>query len=100
LENARRLNVFVQHGLERAGADDPADADRIERLGEELAAEFRKEPLSLERLTSPKARRFAEAIRAAATACREMEAERGIEDGLAEILSDYADGAEFEVFGP
>ena len=29
-----------------------------------------------------------------------MERERGIEDGFAEALEDYADGAEFETFGP
>jgi hypothetical protein len=55
-------------------------------------------PLSL--LSSPAARRFAETIRAAAVACQEMEAERGLVDGLAETLSDYADIAELEVFGP
>jgi len=39
-------------------------------------------------------------MRAAAVACREMEAERGIENGLAEALEDYAAGAEFEVSEP
>jgi hypothetical protein len=51
-------------------------------------------------MTSPKAKRFAEAMHAAAVACREIEEERGIEDGLAKALEDYAAGAEFEVNGP
>ena len=51
-------------------------------------------------LSSDKAKRFVEAMREAAEACKAMEDERGIGDGLAEMLTDFADGAEFECYGP
>jgi|SRR5579884_1312562 len=105
LETARRSNVTVLHSLVRAGADDPLEARQEERRQQLRAADDRMpEPqqVPLELLSSPAARRYAEAIRAAAVACREMETERNGPqcDGLAEILEDFAEGAEFEVYGP
>jgi len=105
IEQGRRVNHSVLTGLVSAGAQDPLKKalaeDRRERLERGLpTAPVREVPLHL--LSSPAARRYAEAIRAAATACREMETERyGPDcDGLAETLEDYADVAELEVFGP
>jgi len=82
----------------RAGAEDPMEADRRERLGESYQPAAA--PVPIELLSSPAAREYAAAIRAAAVACRKMEAERGIGDGYAEHLEDVARAAEFEVYGP
>jgi hypothetical protein len=105
LETARQANLRIQHSLVRAGADDPreaADAETRVRMRDAGvdAPELKEIPIEL--LSSPAARRYAEAIRAAATACREMETERyGPDcDGFAEMLEDWARDAEFEVFGP
>ena len=56
----------------------------------------------LEVTSSPKMRRYAGAIRAAAAACRALEEERGIapEDGVTSMLEYLAAAAEFEVYGP
>jgi len=56
----------------------------------------------LEIASSPRMRRYAGAIRAAAVACRAMEEERGIpvEDGVTGLLEYLAAAAEFEVYGP
>ncbi|HLV80524.1 MAG TPA: hypothetical protein VKT32_09595 [Chthonomonadaceae bacterium] len=56
----------------------------------------------LEVASTPKMRRYAGAIRAAAAACRAMEEERGIppEDGVTGMLEYLAAAAEFEVHGP
>jgi hypothetical protein len=89
-----------------AGAADPLQKAREEtqrRIAlmdsdEPVREDDRGIPRAL--LSSPAARRFAEAIRAAAAACQEMERERGITDGLTETLTDYADIAELEVHGP
>ena len=56
----------------------------------------------LEIASSPKMRRYAGAVRAAAAACRAMEEERGIspEDGVTSLLEYLASAAEFEVYGP
>jgi type IV pilus biogenesis protein CpaD/CtpE len=103
IETARRGNSSVVRSLVWAGAQDPAQKVREEQRRErqELglpSAPVKEVPLSL--LSSPSAQEYAEAIRAAAEACRKMEEERGIEDGLAEILGDYAEIAALEVYGP
>jgi len=86
----------VQNALIRAGADDPCEADRnaSQREG--------REGVPLHLLSSPAALRYAEAIRAAANACREMEVERGIdpEDGITSGLVSLAESAEFAAYGP
>ncbi len=51
-------------------------------------------------LTTPVAKRYAEAIRAAAEACKELEHERNTKTGVARVLREYADIAENETFGP
>ncbi len=58
--------------------------------------------IPLEVASSPKMRRYAGAIRAAAAACRALEEERGIapEDGVTGMLEYLAAAAEFEVYGP
>lgn len=103
LETVRQRNWRMLESLVRAGADDPRE-ERARQLREAARkAGFdmpEPEPVSLSLLSSPKARRYAGAIRAAASACQEMEQERGITDGLGEILSDYADIAEMETLGP
>jgi type IV pilus biogenesis protein CpaD/CtpE len=103
IETARRGNSSVVRRLVWAGAQDPAQKVREEQSRERQAlglptASVKEVPISL--LSSVAAKEFAEAIRAAAAACRRMEEERGIEDGLAEILGDYAEIAEMEVYGP
>jgi ATP phosphoribosyltransferase len=55
-------------------------------------------PLHL--LSSEKAQRAAQLMRDAAEAVLAMEHERGIEDGMAERLGDYADALLLETFGP
>lgn len=98
--NAQGRIGRLLNALQSAGADDPAHADLVERYGEEEAASFKRREVSLELLSSPAAQRFAKALREAANACAEMEKERGIEDGFAEVLSDHADIYETEIFGP
>jgi hypothetical protein len=90
--NAQHVNHLLLRALVRAGADQPG-RDRSDE-----SAPSTETPLEL--LSSPAAQRFAAALRETAKACREMEAERGIEDGLTEMYDDYADAAEMEVFGP
>lgn len=89
---AQVTNNLLLQSLKHAGADDPIFRPKLERSGNPEI------PLNL--LDSSAARRYASAIRAAATACREMETERGIEDGLAEQLECFAESAELEVYGP
>jgi hypothetical protein len=55
-------------------------------------------PLHL--LSSENAQRAARLMRDAADAVLAMEQERGIEDGMAERLGDYADALLLETFGP
>jgi hypothetical protein len=99
---AQQQNAVVLRQLERLGAADPAHALQVAEYGEEIAATLQPAEVPIELLSSEKARRYAEAMRSAAIACREMETERygpGC-DGFAEVLEDYADTAEFEVYGP
>jgi hypothetical protein len=103
IETSLRANNSVLDGLLCVGAQDPLRQVRKEQSRErqELglpSAPAKEVPLSL--LSSPAAREYAEAIRAAAEACRRMEEERGIYDGLAEILGDYAEIAAMEFYGP
>jgi hypothetical protein len=87
----------------RLGAIDPLKKVRKEQRRERPALGLptsRVKDVPIELLSSPAAREYAEAIRIAAEACRKMEEERGIEDGLAEILGDYAEIAALEVYGP
>jgi hypothetical protein len=105
LEQARRLVSTVLNGLIRAGADDPLQAvieQERQRRQEAGLPTAKEKSVPLELLSSPAAKRYAEAIRAAAVACRQMEEERyGPDcDGFAESLEDWADIAEMEVYGP
>lgn len=103
IEAARRNVVSIGHGLVALGADDPHQAawreidDGLRAEGHDVP-ERRETPLHL--LSSEKAQTAARALRDAAAAVAEMEAERGITDGLGEMLSDWADIQEMEVFGP
>lgn len=98
LADARQAVASIERGLEALGADDP----RREAMNRDRAAfglsPMQETPLHL--LSSEKAVAFAHAMRAAADACKAMEKERGIEDGLTEQLTDYADIFEMECFGP
>lgn len=105
VETARRVNWSTLKGLVKLGADDPTDELQARLKARFVAAggklpEQEETPLHL--LSSPAARRYAAAIREAATACREMETERyGPHcDGLAEMLEDWAADAERETYGP
>lgn len=95
--SARNKAHDLVNAMIEAGAEDPMEADRRQRQGESYLPPA---PVPLELLSSPAARRYAEAMRQAAAACRAMEAERGIGDGYAEHLEDLAHAAEFEVSGP
>jgi hypothetical protein len=100
MEAARRANITILHALIRAGADDPQEEWREEV--HRVAGLPTPGPVPLHLLSSPTAKRYAVAMRAAAIACREMETERygpGC-DGFAESLEDWADIAELEVYGP
>lgn len=92
LFGAQRANNLLLQELKRAGARDPIPRRRHTDSG--------NPEVPLELLSSPKARRYAEAIHLAAVACREMEEERDIEDGLADQLESFAATAHLEVFGP
>jgi len=98
LANIRQKLWKLGRQVVRSGAADPLDAlpKQVERVGVEVKE---AESIPLHLLSSPKAQEFARAMRSAALACAEMERERGIYDGFAEILEDYAVGAEEEVFG-
>ena len=97
--SARNKAHDLVNDMIEAGAADPMEEDRKTRMGESYTP-ARVVPIEL--LSSPAARRYAEAIRAAAAACREMETERygpGY-DGYAQHLEDVARTAEFECYGP
>ena len=95
----QQRNILLVHELERAGAAPAAPHPEASAFRTALGLEAPPEtPLRL--LSSQAAERYAVAIRAAAEACRQMEMERGIEDGLTEYLDDLARSAEFEVSGP
>ncbi len=90
IEEARQDIAVVLRSLVRDGAEDPHPAPP------------QRKPLSPELLSSEKAQAFAQAMRAAAEACKAMEEERhgkGV-DGFWEMLEDYAIGAEHEALGP
>lgn len=103
LSTARQNVWSLKSGLVGLGAEDPharltrEDEIRITGGAYEVPRP-RETPLHL--LNSDAAVRFARALREAAEACKAMERERGITDGLAEQLSDYADIYHLEVFGP
>lgn len=105
LETIRGKNWRLMNALVRAGAESPvekAQAALRQTYREEGGEVSEPESLPLALLCSPKARQYAEAIRAAADARRAMDEERygvGCET-FAEILEDYAAESEFEVFGP
>jgi len=108
LEAQTRLKRILKR-LEVCGAIDE-DSERRERLQDELDSigfpdledpEDRR-PHALELLSSPAAKRYAEACRAVAEACRVMEMERGIspdDGGFTEWLDLMARDAENEAFG-
>jgi len=93
LTAARRLSILLMRSLVRAGASDPIDAAWIVQNGQEPMGE----PLSEAMRNSLKAKAYAQAIRAAADACREMEIERDSTRALFEVLNDFADQAEQEL---
>ncbi|MBA3752746.1 MAG: hypothetical protein H0X01_01060 [Nitrospira sp.] len=95
---AQRLCLSLRHGLVALGADNPHQEETLRVYAERGLPPPAETPLHL--LDSPAARRFASAIREAANACKAMETERGITDGMAEVYGDWADIAEMEVFGP
>lgn len=91
VDTARRKALLITRQMDRAGAVLPPPSAAVENALD----------LSLSGLTiSDAARRDAEALRAAANARLALEKERGIEDGLGELLSDWATQAERNVFGP
>lgn len=97
IEAARRNVTSIGHGLVILGADDPQR--RQTRLDREREGRPSLEtPIHL--LSSEKAQRAARALQAAAAAVLEMEEERGVTDGMGEMLQDWSDILEMEVFGP
>ncbi len=107
LDAQTRLKRIIKR-LEVCGAIDES-RERTERLQDELDSigfpelegEDRR-PHALELLSSPAAKRYAEACRAVADACRVMETERGInpdDGGFTEWLDLMARDAENEAFG-
>jgi len=85
------LNNRLLQELLCAGADDP----NRPRAG----MPARKET-GLAVMTSPANRRLASLLRETAQAAADVEAERGEDGGLSEILTSYAEQAEMEVYGP
>jgi hypothetical protein len=103
LSAARQALVSIGHGLVSLGAEDPHRAAWTETDADLRAAgydvpERHETPLHL--LSSEKAKAAARKLREAAEAVLAMEAERGLSDGLGEMLSDWADIQEMEAFGP
>ena len=96
--DAQKQNRLMLNRLERLGLTAPAVGltDREDAFGRDRSTL----EIPLRQLSSDKAQRYARALRECAVACREMEQERGIEDGLTEMFEDYAESAELEVFGP
>lgn len=99
----RSLNG-LRHALVRAGANDPMLEARRELLEQARAAgmpAMEREETPLELLSSPTSQAYARAMREAAELAVAVDKERGWwPDGPAETVCDWADGAEFEAFGP
>ncbi len=89
LAEAQRNNDELLEELKISGAADPVESIR--------SADAAGPDVPLQLLGSPAARRYAEAIRRAADACQEMEAERGIADGFSAELNSFAETAETEI---
>jgi hypothetical protein len=95
---AQRLCLSLRHGLVALGADDPHREETLRVYHQRDLPPPPETPLHL--LSSEKAQRAAQKLREAAEAVLAMEEERGITDGTGELLSDWADIAEMECFGP
>lgn len=97
---AERLNQSLFRGIVRSGGTDPhQQACNALRQSLSEAGYNRTIPdeTSYPPLDTQTSRCFAEAIRAAADARRELERERGCYDGMAEQLEEWATSAECEL---
>ena len=75
--------------------------ERRESLDLAGLEEMEAVPVSLELLQSSTARRYAAALRQAAELAAEVDRERGWEgDGIADLIEEWATGAEEEAYGP
>lgn len=90
---AQGLNNRLYRELQRAGADDPDPP----RPGLPTSEE---DGLSLAQMTSAANKRLAQLLRETAEVASIVEAERGEDGGLSEILTGYAEARELEVYGP
>ncbi len=85
------LNNRLLQELLRAGAKDP--------ITPRAGLPKRPDGPGLALMTTPANRRLAQLLRETAQAAADVEAERGEDGGLSEILTGYAEQAEMEVYG-
>lgn len=100
---ARAINQAQHQRMIALGVVDPLEDPFLQigvRPEDEDAAALTANNVPLHLLATPAAERYAEAIRSAANACREVEQERNTGPRVAQVLSEFADMAETECFGP